>query len=182
MKRLFFRYTMGSILSIAVFSSSYAQGSNSSSVLSNPLATDLAYNNKSKTREIPVTQGATTINISTKAVKDFTKNYKNTENAGWFVIKDGYLAEFKKDGIKTTVYYNRKGTWTGNIRSYMEDKMPRNIRHLVKSSYYDYKINYVQEITVDRKIVYLVKIEDDKFFKTIRIQDGEMDEFEVIKK
>ena len=182
MKRLFFRYTMGPILSIAVFSCSYAQSNKSSSVLSNPLATDLAYNNKSKTREIPVTQGATTISISTKAVKDFTKNYKNTGNAGWFVIKDGYLAEFKKDGIKTNVYYNRKGTWIGNVRSYMEDKMPRNIRHLVKSSYYDYKINYVQEITVDRNIVYLVKIEDDKFFKTIRIQDGEMDEFEVIKK
>lgn len=182
MKRLFFRYTMGSLLSIAVFSCSYAQSSKSGSVVSNPLATDLAYNNKPKTKEIPVTQGATTVSISTKAVKDFTKNYKKAENAGWFIIKDGYLAEFKEDGIKTKVYYNPKGTWIGNVRSYLEDKLPRNIRHLVKSTYYDYKINYVQEVTVDRNIVYLVKIEDGTFFKTIRIQDGEMDEFEVIKK
>jgi len=182
MKRLFFRYTMGPILCIAVCSCSYAQSGKSSSVVNNSLATDLAYNNKTKTREIPVTQGATTINISTKAVKNFTKNYKNAGNAGWFVIQDGYLAEFKKDGIKTNVYYNRKGLWLGNIRSYFEENLPRNIRHLVKSTYYDYTINYIQEITVDRNIVYLVKIEDDYFFKTVRIQDGEMDEFEVIKK
>ena len=173
---------MVSILSIAVFSCADAQSSKSNSVVSNSLATDLAYNNKTKTKEIPVTQGSSTISISTKAVKDFTKNYKNADNAGWFIIQDGYLAEFKKDGIKTNVYYNRKGIWIGNVRSYFEDNLPRNIRHFVKSSYYDYKINYVQEITVDRTIVYLVKIEDDKFFKTIRIQDGEMDEFEVIKK
>lgn len=182
MKRLFFRYTMGTILSIAVCSCSYAQSSKSSSVVSNSLATDLAYINKTKTRETPVTQGATTINISTKAVKDFTKKYKNAEHAGWFVIEDGYLAEFKKGGIKTNVYYNRKGLWIGNVRSYFEVNLPRDIRHLVKSTYYDYTINYIQEITVDRNIVYLVKIEDDSTFKTIRIQDGEMDEYEVIKK
>ena len=182
MKRLFFRYTMGSILSIAVFSSSNAQSVKSGSVISHPLATDLAYNNKTKTKEIPVTQGATTISISTKAVKDFTKNYRKADKANWFIIKDGYLAEFKEDGIKTKVYYNPKGTWIGNVRSYLEDKLPRNIRHLVKSTYYDYKINYVQEITVDKNTAYLVKIEDGAFFKTLRIRDGEMEEFEVIKK
>lgn len=182
MKRLIFCYTTGLILFIALFNCTYAQSGKSNSGLSNSLTTDMVYNNKPKIKETPVTQGATTISISTKAVKDFTKSYKNIDNAGWFIIKDGYVAEFKKNGIKTKVYYNRKGTWIGNVRSYLEDNLPRNIRHHVKSSYYDYKINYIQEIAVDRNLVYLVKIEDDTFFKTIRIQDGEMDEFEVVKK
>ena len=182
MKRLFFRYTMGPLLSIAVFSCSYAQSSKSGSVVSKPLATDLAYNNRTKTKEMPVAQGAATISISTKAVKDFTRNFKKAGHADWFIIKYGYLAEFEENGIKTKVYYNPKGAWIGNIRSYGEDKLPRNIRHFVRSTYYDYKINYVQEVTVDRNTAYLVKIEDGTFFKTLRIQDGEMEEFEVIKK
>ena len=131
MKSLFFRYTIGSLLSIAVFSCSYAQSIKSNSVIGNPLPTDLAYNNKTKTKEMPVSQGASTISISTKAVKDFTKNYKKANTADWFIIKDGYLAEFKEDGIKTKVYYYPKGTWIGNVRSYLEDNLPRHIRHLL---------------------------------------------------
>jgi hypothetical protein len=183
MKKLFFRYTTGFIPLIAMFSCAYAQNSNSSSALTNAAPTELAFNNKAKVRDIPTSHGTTTVSISTKAIKDFTKTYKNADKVGWFIIKDGYLAEFKQDGIATKVFYDRKGRWVGNLRSYFEDKLPGNIRHLVKSHYYDFNIYYVQEVTVnDGIIVYLVKIEDKTSFKTIRVQDGEMDEMEAFKK
>lgn len=179
MKKIFLRYA-GFVPFIALFSCACAQNTGSHLIVSNSRATDLAYTNKAK--ELSGDQGTNTASINAKAIKDFAKTFKKVENAGWFVIKDGYLAEFTKDGIKTKVFYNRKGRWVGNVRSCTEEYMPRNIRHRVKSLYYDYKINYVQEITVDRTVVYLVKIEDNAFFKTIRIQDGELDEFEVMKK
>jgi len=183
MKKLFFRYTTGFIPLIAMFSCAYAQNSKSSSGLTNAAPTELAFNNKAKVRDMPVAQGLTTVSVSTKAVKNFTKNYKQAENANWFVIKDGFLAEFKKDGITTKVYYDPKGRWVGNLLSYFEDKLSRDIRHLVKSHYYDYNIYYVQEITVANGItVYLVKLEDKTSFKTIRVQDGEMNETEAFKK
>jgi len=53
---------------------------------------------------------------------------------------------------------------------------------MVKSNYYDYSIFLVQEVKVGDKTAYLVKIEDEKSFKTIRVVDGEMDEYESYKK
>src|SRR5687767_2892082 len=177
MKKLFFRYTTGFIPFIALFSSVYAQNSKFGTELNSPASKEVAYTNTAKEGTAPAFAG-----ISTKAVKNFTKTYKNADNANWFVIKDGYLAQFKQDGITTKVFYNPKGRWIGNLRCYFEDKLPRDIRHLVKSHYYDYNIFYVQEVTVGNATVYLVKIEDKTSLKTIRVQDGEMNETEVLKK
>lgn len=177
MKKLFFRYTIGFIPVIALVSCAYAQTSKFSPELNNPASKEVAYTNTANDGDIPAT-----VNISTKALKDFNKTYKKAATAGWFVIKDGYLAEFKQDGVTTKVYYDHKGRWVGNLRSYFEDKLPRDIRHLVKSHYYDYNIYYVHEVSVHDKTVYLIKIEDKTSLKTIRVQDGEMDETESFKK
>ena len=175
MKKLFFRYTTGFIPFIALFSCAYGQSNKSSKALDNPTSKEVPYDYKAKFKDMPAS-------VSTKAVKNFTKTFKNADNVGWFVIKDGFLAEFKQDEIKTKVYYDRKGRWIGNIRFYTEDKLPRDIRHLVKSHYYDFNIYYVQEVTVGNATVYLVKIEDKTSLKTIRVQDGEMPEAEAFTK
>jgi len=53
---------------------------------------------------------------------------------------------------------------------------------MVKSTYYDFNIFLVNEVSVGNAKVYLVKIEDNTSFKTIRIQDGEMTETEIFTK
>ncbi|HKZ65111.1 MAG TPA: hypothetical protein VJ111_02080 [Chitinophagaceae bacterium] len=176
MKKLFFRYT-GFIPLIALFSGVYAQNSKFSTELNSPTSKEVAYNHTAKEGTAPAVPG-----ISTKAVKNFTKTFKNAVNANWFVIKNGYLAKFNHNGITTKVFYDPKGRLVGNLRCYFEDKLPRDIRHLVKSHYYDSNIYYVQEVTVGNAIVYLVKIEDKISFKTIRVQDGEMTETEAFNK
>jgi hypothetical protein len=177
MKKQFFRYTAGFIPFIALFSCASAQSNKSSPELNNPTSKEVAYTNTANGRDVPGT-----ININAKALKNFSKTYKKASAAGWFVIKDGYLAQFKQDGITTKVFYDAKGRWVGNLRCYFEDKLPRDIRHRVKSHYYDYNIYYVQELTVGNATVYLVKIEDKTSFKTIRVQDGEMTEAEAFTK
>jgi hypothetical protein len=177
MKKLFFRYTTGFIPFIALFSCASAQSNKFSPALNNPTSKEVAYTNTANETNV-----AGTININAKALKNFSKTYKKAADAGWFVIKDGYLAQFKQDGITTKVFYDPKGRWVGNLRCYFEDKLPRDIRHLVKSHYYDYNIFYVQEVTVGNATVYLVKIEDKTSFKTIRVQDGEMTETEAFTK
>jgi hypothetical protein len=176
MKKLFFRYAIGFLPFIAVFSGAYAQQNEVGLASANPKH-EIA-RNKSKITDMPVTEGITTVAISSRAVKNFAKTYDKVSSVNWFVIKDGYLAEFNADGIKTKVFYDRKGYKTASMRCYFEDKLPKHIRHLVKSHYYDYHIYYVQEVTVDQKTAFLVKIKDDTTFKTIRVVDGEMDETE----
>lgn len=119
---------------------------------------------------------------ASRALKNFSKYFKEAGNASWFDIRNAMMAKFTNDNIETNVYYDSKGRWLAKVRNYYEDNLPKDIRRRVKSTYYDANIFYVQEITVGRQMAYLVKIEDDTTIKTIRILDDEMDEYQVIEK
>jgi hypothetical protein len=173
MKKQFFRYIPGLIPAIALFTSVNAQVAKA----------DLELNlkeyifNEAKAN-LAITNEGNTANINARALKDFNKNFKNAEKADWFQIKNGFVAKFKKDGVETKAYYDQKGRWSATIRTYGEDKLPKDVRKMVKSTYYDYSIFIVNEVTVGDKTAYLVKIQDAETLKTIRVADGEMDIYE----
>ena len=168
MKHSFFRHVTGIIPFVALCSCAFAQ-TNLSSPLNFPTK-ELAYADEPK---------AEAANINAKALKNFSKSYQKQSDASWFAISDGFVAIFTADGVKTKAYYDSKGRPVGDVRTYQEDKLPTEIRHLVKSTYYDFNIFLVNEVTVDNAKVYLIKIEDKTSFKTIRVQDGEMTETEA---
>ena len=113
----------------------------SSSVLVNTAIAQNAQNEQMPTEiETPVDV------INSKAVRDFSKVFKQASNEAWFVTDDGFVVKFKQDGVETRADYNKKGNWLHTIRTYDENKLPADIRHRVKSSYYDYDILQVQEI------------------------------------
>ena len=117
------------------------------------------------------------LSISPRAVKDFMNTHKNVTGESWMKTKDGFSVRFNSDDVRTTIYYDKKGNWTGSIKIYGEEKMLRDLRHVVKSTYYDYNIVYAQEIeTTDSDGVptYVVCVEDKTKIKMIRIRDGEM--------
>jgi len=118
--------------------------------------------------------------ISPRAIKDFTYTHKNVKGESWIKMKDGFSVRFNSDGIRTTVYYDKKGNWSGSLKLYGEEKMLRDLRHVVKSTYYDYNIVYTQEIETDGSEglpTYVVCVEDKTKIKMIRIHDGEMSEW-----
>jgi hypothetical protein len=121
-------------------------------------------------------------NIAVRAVRDFVQTYKNVENERWYKLDDGYLAEFMSDDIKTSVIYDGKGIWKYSIRRYNEDKLPVDVRRVVKSTYYDYSITMVEEILLYEKVIYLVHIEDAHTWKKIRVCEGEMEAIEEYNK
>jgi hypothetical protein len=115
--------------------------------------------------------------ISPRAVKDFMNTHKNVTGESWMKTKDGFSVRFNSDDVRTTIYYDKKGNWSGSIKIYGEEKLLREVRHVVKSTYYDYNIVYAQEIeTTDSDGVptYVVCVEDKTKIKMIRIRDGEM--------
>ena len=123
--------------------------------------------------------------ISPRAIKDFAYTHKNVTGESWMKTKDGFSVRFISDDIRTSVYYDRKGNWAGTVKLYSEGKMPRELRHIVKSTYYDYNIVYTQEIETiesDGVPTYLICVDDKTKIKMIRIRDGEMSEWKEFTK
>lgn len=117
-------------------------------------------------------------NVSIHAVRDFMKRFKTTASPRWLRMQDGScLVKFSEPGINYRVAYNRHGSWVYTVRTYQEKQMPRTVRHLVKSNYYDFSIRGIDEIeqyNIDGP-VYIIYQEDDTCYMTLRVCDGEMD-------
>ena len=173
MKHSFLKHVTVILPFLALASFAFAQ-TNSSDLPSGLPTKDLAIDE--------ATASAPLSSINEKAVKHFGKNYSKQNKTSWFAVADGFVAAFTEDGISTKMYYDTKGRPVAELRTYQEDKLPKEIRHMVKSNYYDFDIFLVNEVTVGNAKVYLVKIEDSKSFKTIRIHEGEMTETEAFTK
>ena len=180
MKKQFFLYKLGAIPLIILFSSVNAQTTRSNANLNTSSTKEVALTDYTKDKELPDFNSNS--RMIAKAHKNFSKTFKEAGNIAWFETGDGFKAQFTKDDIQTKVFYDLKGRWIANVRSYQEDKLPRDIRHRVKSKYYDYSIFLVQEVSIEDNTAYLVKIEDKNSIKTIRIVNDEMDEYQSIEK
>jgi uncharacterized protein YkuJ len=116
-----------------------------------------------------------------KAIRNFIRDYKNVTDAKWFKSADGFdFAYFTSEDIRNWVYYTKKGNYLGMIRHYKEDKLPLEVRHRVKSTYYDFNISHVTEVTWDNKLAYVINMEDTRskdkiFYKIIKVVGGEME-------
>jgi len=177
MKKQLFRYLTGILPSIALFASLNAQTAKTAqeSFTENYLINDAKVN-------IPALDDGNTVLVNPRALSDFRRNYKSVGDARWIQIKHGFLAKFKADAVETRVFYDPHGRWSSTILTYAEDKLPAHIRSKVKSTYYDYTIYLVHEITIGDNTVYLVSMQDKTRIKTIRVTDENMDEYEELTK
>jgi hypothetical protein len=120
--------------------------------------------------------------ISTKAARNFHRSFKNVNDENWFPETDGFVAEFMQGNIETRVYYDKKGHEVATIRYYTEDLLPKDVRHIVKSEYYDFSIGRITEVTIENKIGYVMNLEDKTSIKQIKVVDGEMEVMHEYKK
>lgn len=123
--------------------------------------------------------------VSLDAVRDFMKRFPLASDVKWKLVDDEYNATFYVDSNETMVAYKNNGKWVYTINHYNNEKMlPTEVRALVKKTYYDYTITNIDEIHLAEQSngIYLVLIEDDKTFKTIRVCDGEMEEIHELVK
>jgi hypothetical protein len=121
----------------------------------------------------PNASDASTINL--KAIKDFKTRFAAATDEKWFTMDGGYMSYFKQDGYGDRAYYDKKGRWQYSLKFYGENKLPRDVRAQVKSTYYDFTITVVELIEVGDRCAYLVHLEDASNIKIVRVTDeGEM--------
>jgi hypothetical protein len=173
MKMQLLRYVSGLIPALALFTNVNAQSANSNVELNLKefifcdARANLAMMNESDT-----------VGVNSRAARDFSERFEEADKADWLETKEGFAAKFVNDGVNTRVFYDRRGRWTATIRMYDQHGLPQEVRKQVRSTYYDYNIYLVFEVTVGNKTAYLVQLEDEQTMKTVRVLDGEMDVYE----
>jgi hypothetical protein len=113
--------------------------------------------------------------VNSRVVKNFIRSYKNVSNEKWYKLRDGFVTMFDLGGIGYQVAYGKKGNWLHTIRSFDESGLSEDLRHMVKSIYYDCAINLVQQI--DKPVdptAYLIQLKSKTEIINLRIYDGEM--------
>jgi hypothetical protein len=108
------------------------------------------------------------------SARHFMYKYGIDRGEVWDTNVAGYRASFRSENILYLVDYDKNGNWSGTTRIYNETKLPRDIRRIVRSTYYDYAIKSVSEVSSAQKLIYFVKIQDAVALKTVRVMDGDM--------
>lgn len=179
MKKILLVLAGGMLISLTITNSAFAQQSDAATNGKDSLI--LAKNDQPRGSLFDVMPGNTMAGaetVSKKAIKNFTGAFNNAENVKWFPLKDGFIAYCNVNGNPTRVFYDRGGHHRYTTKSYGEKQLPTEVRAMVKRTYYDFSIYHVMQVDAENKVVYLVYIKDENAFKTIRVSDGEMDEYE----
>jgi len=112
--------------------------------------------------------------VDPPVIRNFLRTYKDVSDEKWIEVKEGFVAMFKYNDIDYQVAYTKKGNLVRTIRSYNEDKMSPELRHIVKSTYYDYEISRVHEVeTPLNPITYFVQLVGKKELINLGVYDGE---------
>jgi hypothetical protein len=120
--------------------------------------------------------------VSIKAIRSFRKTYPDISNAKWDFLDGYYFVSFSIDGVKHKIVYTKNGSLDYAMKMYEERDLPKAIRALVKSQYYDYTIHTAQELRINNKTIYIIQMCDSSSWKSVRVCEGEIEEIENLRK
>jgi hypothetical protein len=122
--------------------------------------------------------------INIWAVRDLLGRFDKIDNALWFSMpRGGFEAYFVLDGYGDRVIYDRKGGWQLSLITYDEDKLPVDIRTIVKSAYFDFNIILVEEVHTHEGVEYIVYLEDKSNIRLVIVdKEGKMDVLQDLNK
>jgi hypothetical protein len=120
--------------------------------------------------------------INAKAIRTFQKMFKDAQNVSWSEENGTYNSRFKSNGVDYRNFFSKGGSWIGGMQTYGENKLPRDVRAIIKPIYYDYTITIVDEVNLpNQQPIYVIHMEGENLIKNIAVQGGEIrtiDEFE----
>jgi hypothetical protein len=109
-----------------------------------------------------------------KASRDFLQRVGDQKDEQWFKGTVGYQAEYSEGPVKALYCYDKKGKFVYSVLTYGEDKLPEDVRYMVRSTYFDYGIRWVKEVNEAQILVYVIHMENDNRWMDVAVQDGEM--------
>jgi hypothetical protein len=116
--------------------------------------------------------------ITDKVAKSFLKSFPGAESLRWYKYDQDYLAKFILNDMDHNAFFRKNGFLKYDVSYGYEKHMPDAIKTLVRSAYDNYDIYRAINVQSEGRDVWIVKLEGMKKYATLRIEDGEIDEFE----
>jgi hypothetical protein len=108
----------------------------------------------------------------------FHHNYPTAKDVGWAETENGYLASFLFDNGHYSVFLDKKGKTTSQIRYGTQKDLPEAISQRVRTAYDCNELGLVREVTTDGKMAYLITIDEKDSWKVIRVAGEYMEVWE----
>jgi len=116
---------------------------------------------------IPVFAGKP-FDVNEKVLKLFNETFKNPKEVHWHEFQEYYEVNFKDQDVKTTVRYDSDGNVLRCLRYYSGSQLPLYILSSLKKQYPELTIFGVTEFFTGTELTYLVTMQDNKHWYTIK--------------
>ena len=113
--------------------------------------------------------------LNAKMHRDFTRHFASASDITTTSDKEYTSISCTVDGVKTRVNYFRNGHWASTLRMMEANQLPEALFDEVSEGYPGYQIMGGKEVIVGPKTAYLIDLQNERKFKTVRIIDGEYD-------
>jgi hypothetical protein len=122
--------------------------------------------------------------INLRALRDFLWRYDQEDHACWFYTANGgFESYFIRDGFGNRAIYDQKGNWLYSLITYGEDKLPRNTRSLVRSTYFDFDIVVVEEIQMNEGTEFIITMQDQSDIRIVKVnKEGDLEILQELRK
>lgn len=107
-----------------------------------------------------------------KVLKSFKETFANAEEVKWQEYDNYYTVSFVTGSIRSRVNYDKEGNMLGSVRYYKPQQLPLNIYTRLKKEFSKKSLFGVTEITTNNQVAYYVKMEDAKFWTTVKVDES----------
>lgn len=114
--------------------------------------------------------------VSVYSMRDFKKRF-GEQLATWSKSNDTLFAKFSDEKVSTMVGYAKNGRWLYTLKHFNESEMPEELRHMVRSQYYDFQIAMVYEMIFagnDQKVYIIDLANGERYRKMIQVYHDEI--------
>lgn len=120
--------------------------------------------------------------VNDKVSSSFSRLFKNVEAPQWFVVNKNYLVNFIYNDQKNRALFTKGGKMIYRLIYANENEMPKNVRSIVKSKYFDHAIISTIMVDQDGRSIWVINVEDPTEILVLRVEEGEMSLIDTIKK
>ncbi|HKO82490.1 MAG TPA: hypothetical protein VJU78_18900, partial [Chitinophagaceae bacterium] len=105
---------------------------------------------------ITITANASKVSINAKINSAFEQFFKNASHITWYEIDKKFLVKFIQNDQVNRALFTRNGQLVYHISYGFETHLPPEVRHLVKSKYYDHSIVRVLKVDQDKRSIWVI--------------------------